>query len=362
MDPITLQGNPNQMLRELLRQSNLPVDGKKARLITRLIGNSILAEKKINSEKVLVLSYDDRHNWGKLFLEEMKEIKGVNCSLFNTADEVPDAENVFVYIHPDHTINRENDRIIIEALQNHTKTTFMPTLKELFLYDEKIGQSKEYASWLPKTWFFTDFDCAYRQISLMDFPFISKSNEGAASSNIRFIADKRNAELELKTVFSEKGLPRHDNRKIGLVQQGYVLWQEFLPNNNNDWRVIMMNKKYAWVLKRHNRPNVPFASGSGNIEQIEKLNPMIEDILNFTLDFVNEFDYNFTGVDIVINKDGEYKLLETTTGWASPGYTECKVFIRNETGEWAPSIFKGKDQWLIAALSMDCLIKQKMDN
>jgi len=345
----------------MLKQKHLLTDGKKATLITRLVGERVFnGEYKVSNE-ILVLSYNDRHDWGKLFLQAMKEIRGVKCRLFNTADEVPDAENVFVYIHPDHTINREKDRIIIEALQGHTKTTFMPTLKELFLYDEKIGQSKEYTSWLPKTWVYSDIESAEKQLELMEFPFISKSNEGAASSNVRFIIEKKDAELELKTVFSEKGLARHDNRKIGLVQQGYVLWQEFLPNNNNDWRVIMMNKEFAWVLKRYNRPNVPFASGSGNVEMITEFDQMIEGILNFTLDFVDEFDYNFTGVDIVTDKDGEYKLLETTTGWASPGYTGCKVFIRNQIGQWIPSIFKGKDQWLIAALSMTELIKQKMD-
>ena len=28
--------------------------------------------------------------------------------------------------------------------------------------------------------------------------------------------------------------------------------KEFLPNNDNDWRIIMINKKFAWVLIRYN--------------------------------------------------------------------------------------------------------------
>jgi len=324
------------------------------------IGDYILSKNKNNSREILILSYDDRHDWGKLFLEAMKEIKGINCKLFNTADEVPDSEDIFVYIHPDHDLNREKDRLIIETLQNHTKTTFMPTLKELLLYDEKVEQSKTYTTWLPETWFFDDFYSARKQIDLMDYPFISKSNEGAASSNIRFILNKNEAELELKTIFSEQGLARYDSQNAGLVQQGYVLWQEFLPNNENDWRIILIGKKFAWVLKRYNRLDVPFASGSGNIEMITKLSPEIENLLNFTLNFVNEFNYNFTGVDIVRDKKGEYKLLETTTGWGNGGIG-CTVFIKTEEGEWEPSIFEGKDQWLIAALSMGEIIKQKLN-
>jgi len=268
------------------------------------IGKDILSKNKNNSNEILVLSYDDRHDWGNMFLEVMKEIKGINCKLFNTADEVPDSENIFVYIHPDHSINREKDRLIIETLQNHTKTTFIPTLKELLLYDEKVGQSKTYTSWLPKTWYLDDFYSARKQIDLMDYPFISKSNEGAGSSNIRFISNKNDAKLELKTIFLEQGLARYDRQNAGLVQQGYVLWQEFLPDNENDWRIILIGKKFAWVLKRYNRPDVPFASGSGNIEMITKLSPEIENLLNFTLNFVNEFNYNFTGVDIVTDKKG----------------------------------------------------------
>ena len=83
MKEIVWHNHTNQMLRDLLKERNLPrMMGGKARLVTRLIGDSILPKREVNSGEIMVLLYDDRHDWGKQFLEAMREIKGVNCSLF----------------------------------------------------------------------------------------------------------------------------------------------------------------------------------------------------------------------------------------------------------------------------------------
>jgi len=348
----------NSLLRSKLKNRDLKTTGRKASLVTRLVGDDFLKGIEKTNTLPIIFSYDDRHGWGRLFIESMLDFRGVECRLFSLASEVPDMENVFVYIHPDHLINRAPNRKMIEDLQNHNSSTFMPSKMELMVYDEKVRQTELYSDYIPTTRVFTDLNKAISSISKLDFPLISKSNEGAASSNIRFIESSEDALEEAKIVFSDSGLPRHDSRNMGLVQKDYVLWQDFLPGNDNDWRIVLMNMRYAWVLKRYNRTDLPFASGSGIVEPITEMNSEINEILNYSLAFASRFSLNFTGIDLVRDGNGELKVLETTTGWGKKAF-KSTVFELSEDGSWRKTIFRGKDQWHIAALSMADMIEKK---
>jgi hypothetical protein len=49
------------------------------------------------------------------------------------------------------------------------------------------------------------------------------------------------------------------------IQKGYLLLQEFLPNNTHDTRVTVVGNR-AFAFRRHNRPDDFRASGSGRID------------------------------------------------------------------------------------------------
>lgn len=330
--------------------------------MSRLVGDDFLKGNEKEDVNPLIFSYDDRHGWGRLFIESMLDFRDVECRLFSHANEIPDMENVFVYIHPDHLINRAPNRKMIEDLQNHNLSTFMPSKIGLLVYDEKVRQTKLYSDFLPPTRIFTDLKSALSSINQLNFPLISKSNEGAASSNIRLLESPEDAIVEARIVFSDSGLPRYDSRNLGLVQKDYVLWQDFLPGNENDWRIVLINMRYAWVLKRYNRTDLPFASGSGIVEPIKETNSEINEILNYSLSFAKRFSLNFTGIDLVRNGNGELKVLETTTGWGKKAF-ESTVFEFSDDGVWRKTIFRGKDQWHIAAISMaDMIEKTTLNN
>ncbi len=353
----TLEKQKISHLRAELNNLNLKSTGRKAELVTRLIGANFLAGQIESDRRPIVLSYDDRHGWGRLFVESMLEFKGVECRLFTRFEEVPDLANIFVYIHPDHLINRDIDRTMIEGFQEYSNAIFMPSKMELLVYDEKVRQTELYSEYLPPTRIITSLDSALSCISELQFPIISKSNEGAASSNIRFLESPDAAYLEAQSVFSENGIPRHDSRNLGLVQKDYVLWQDFLGGNENDWRVVMLGRRFAWILKRYNRSDLPFASGSGLVEPIIHLNPEIAEILDYSLSFANHFSLNFTGIDLVRDDEKKLRVLETTTGWGKKAF-ESRVFELSNNGEWRKTAFRGKDQWKIASLAMAEMITE----
>ena len=49
-------------------------------------------------------------------------------------------------------------------------------------------------------------------------------------------------------------------------QRSYILWQEFIPDNQRDFRVTIIGRRYAFVFWRNNRPGDFRASGSGLID------------------------------------------------------------------------------------------------
>jgi hypothetical protein len=106
----------------------------------------------------------------------------------------------------------------------------------------------------------------------MSFPVVSKSAEGAASSAVRLLQHRRDAERESETVFRRSLFTRICDR-LGIVirrsrrsRAGYVLWQRFLAGNKRDLRITVIGKKHVFAFWRNNRPNDFRASGSGLID------------------------------------------------------------------------------------------------
>ncbi len=331
-------------------------EGKISDKVFRLIGRSMMTSK--NPEISLrVYSFNDRQKWGKRLIRTIRKIEGVEVQLFRDPEDVVDRFGSFVFFHPDHLNNRERDKEIINILRAKKMVNFIPSIRELRLYDEKIAQTRKFQEWLPGTWIFYDKFTSEEFLKTTKFPLISKSNEGAGSSNVRMLNSREEAISELTNVFSETGMKRYtkpsmEKRGVKNFQRGYVLWQEFLPCNNYDWRVVIVGGRFAWVLKRSNREDLPFASGSGKSEPITDLNDEINEILDHAFEFATEFSLNFAGIDLVRDERGHLKILETTTGWGEAAYGS-KVFMRSEEGVWIPTVFNGEDQMKVTSI---CII------
>ena len=357
MDLTSFSKQPIKELKKILKENNLSVLGSKVDLSMRIF--YFYFWNLHRNTQISIYCYDDKHGWGRDFLKILTE-HHFSCYLFSNAKDVPDSISTFVYMHPDHLHNRELDREIINFFQKFRFSQFIPSLMELLVYDEKISQSQLFSKWLPKTWYLKSEDSAKSMLRNIKLPIISKSNEGAASSNVRLLMSNSDAKKEINMIFNGNGIPRYSkHHETGLFQEKYLLWQEFLHGNTNDWRVIMLGQKYAWILKRYNREDMPFASGSNKSSPILNLDSEIIEILNYTFDFVYENNLNFTGIDLIRDSSMELKILETTTGWGTKSYSS-RVFERLEDGEWRPTIFKGRDQWKIASLAVAGMIEKSI--
>lgn len=185
-------------------------------------------------------------------------------------------------------------RRIIPVIENYLHIPCFPDLATCWHYDDKVAQKYLFEACQiphPKTWYFTDKSRALHWVEKdAVFPLVLKLSEGAGSTGVTLIHSKNEAIHWLNLLFDNgivslnkihfscrikdsikysfdsifKGWANH---RLGgnLLSYGYILFQEFLPNNNWDIRVTIIGNR-AFAFRRYNRENDFRASGSGLID------------------------------------------------------------------------------------------------
>ena len=262
------------------------------------------------------------HNWGN-DLAKVAQAKGIDARIFTDPHQV-DEGYVFMHMHHHPSVRIHHKRIMAHLAVNPA-LTLIPDYRSSVLYDDKLEQSRQLARWMPRTRIFYSPSVARAYISngKPKYPFISKSSEGASSHNVRLVQNEAEALLEVRAVFSDQGIRgRHQQ-----TQRGYLLWQEFVEGNEGDVRIIAVGQKRL-ILKRGNRDDKPFASGSGRLTPIADLGG--EPDLYGAFAKANEFfageRQSWSGIDLVKEPRGEWKILECTVGWTMKGYAQCAFF------------------------------------
>jgi len=277
--------------------------------------------------------YDDFCSWGRDLIAAAKKL-GIKTKFFKYSFQVPDKPNVYVFMH---ILAKRKDRknviALSEKIAKKKNIILIPSIHECRqLYDKSL-QSKMFGDWMPKTYYIKSKEDAERKINELEYPFISKSKISYASHNVRFIKDKKAAEKEIFMAFSEQGIPMYKDLK----QKGYVLWQKFLPNNDYDRRVVIIANKYAYGGKRYNRENVPLASGSDKTEPERVLSDEFKELFDFSLKFSKANDLSLAAIDILKDKNGKYKVIESQCSWGTTETGGDTPIFEYHDGKWIKS-------------------------
>lgn len=197
----------------------------------------------------------------------------------------------------------------------------VPTLPEpvnLGWYDDKVAQAPLLGAWLPETVIVRPGD----PMPEMDYPFISKASTGAASRNVRLIRSEAEARTEYEAAFGA-GIPILPNG----IQKGYLYWQRFIPGNDGDIRVIVMGDE-MFGIRRGNRDDGPFASGSGRVEIIHEIDDTNTlQAFRMANEISRHLGTRWQGYDFVFEGDKCF-CLEATCSWTDSGYIGCPTFDR----------------------------------
>lgn len=296
----------------------------------------------------MIYAYDDPNKWGRMIHKAAGQF-GEGITLFRNSSEVPDTENTTAFIHMLHLPldERSHTKCVVEELSHKTNVTLIPRIHGCRLYDDKVAQFKFFGQWMPSTTFFDDRGKALCAINHLNYPVVSKSKEGAGASNVRMIKDKDDATLEVCSVFSPNGLKLY----AGNFQKDYILWQSFIPGLLYNWRVFIFAKKYAIITKRWNEDKGWSVNDRGKIEQIEELDTKLEQLLNFTVNFVETNDFIWSAVDVIDDNSSLY-VLETSVGFPFWWFQKGGLIFKLENGNWSPSGYKASELWTLLVKSI----------
>lgn len=104
------------------------------------------------------------------------------------------------------------------------------------------------------------------------------------------------------------------------VERGYVYFQDFIPNNNSDIRVIVIGEK-AFAIKRMVRENDFRASGSGDISfEPQEINI---DCIKIAFEVNNKIDSQCVAFDFVLDSQNKPLIIEISYGFSMNAYDNC---------------------------------------
>jgi glutathione synthase/RimK-type ligase-like ATP-grasp enzyme len=222
-------------------------------------------------------------------------------------------------------------------------TLVFPNFNTAWHFDDKVGQKyllESIDAPLVPSYVFYDKKNAKNWIDNTDFPKVFKLRGGAGSANVKLVNTKTEALKLLNKAFGKgfrqyepwsnlqerwrkyrngltdfkdvlKGLLRfykepEFSKTIG-YERGYIYFQNFIPNNDFDIRVIVIGNR-AFAVKRMVRSNDFRASGSGQ-KKYERTEIDIRTV-KIAFDISKKLKSNCIGCDFVFNQNSVPLLLE----------------------------------------------------
>lgn len=245
-----------------------------------------------------------------------------------------------------------------------------PDFKTGWHFDDKVGQKYLLEALdvpFVSSYVFYTKDEALKWIKTVQFPKVFKLRGGAGSSNVKLIKSKREAKHIIQKAFN-RGFKPFDSRRYfkeklrlfkegkdnkGLlkgiygilfsrkmqrlrpVQNGYVYFQDFIPNNKYDIRVVIVNNK-AFAIKRLVRKNDFRASGSGNI--IYDKSQIDERCVSLSFRINESLSAQSIAFDYIFDSNNNPLIVEISYGFKAKVYDDCEGYW-DEYLKWYPGKF-----------------------
>jgi len=238
-----------------------------------------------------------------------------------------------------------------------------PDFDTTWHFDDKVGQKYLLeaigAPLVPSYVFYTKKD-AIEWINKTTFPKVFKLRGGAGSANVKLAKTKLQAKKFIRKAFSSgfsqfdrlgyfkeryskwrqgkdtligvcKGFARlfipTEFAKMHHREKGYAYFQDFIPNNSFDIRVIVIGDK-AFAFKRMVRKNDFRASGSGNF--IYDKNQIDERCVKIAFDINNKINSQSIAYDFVFDESNIPLIVEISYGFIAKVYDKCEGYWDRE--------------------------------
>ena len=255
-----------------------------------------------------------------------------------------------------------------------------PDFHTTWHFDDKVGQKYLFeaigAPLVPSYVFYTKGE-ALEWVKAAKFPIVAKLRGGAGSSNVRLLNNFLQAKSYISKAFG-KGFPAYsvngllrdsyvkwkegrgtlknvinniyrlffpsDFVKYHSREKGYVYFQDFIPGNLYDIRIVVIGNK-AFGIKRLVREKDFRASGSGMI--CYRREDISDKCVSEAFRISKILKTQCAGYDFVFD-DGVPRIVEVSYGFTAEGYTNCEGYWTDDM-QWhnEPVL---PQQWMIENL------------
>jgi glutathione synthase/RimK-type ligase-like ATP-grasp enzyme len=307
--------------------------------------------------------------------------KVVNCYANDIIEQLRDCDALFWHHQQGSAKDILMAKPLLFALQQSGKKVF-PDFNTNWHFDDKVGQKYLLESLgiteLVPTWVFYTREEALQWIEVTSFPKVFKLRGGAGSQNVRLVRTRREAKYLIKKSFGSGFSPydawgslkeRFRKYRLGKVDfnevakgigrlfippayakvmgrvRGYIYFQEFIPGNSFDIRIIVIGRK-AFALKRFVRKDDFRASGSGIFAYAKE--EFDERCVKLAFEYTHKLDAQCVAYDFVFDSHQNPLLIEISYGFVKMVYDPCEGYW-DEKLNWYPGKFDPYG-WMIEGL------------
>jgi len=270
---------------------------------------------------------------------------------------------------------------ILFALEQAGVTVF-PNFNTGWHFDDKVAQRyllEAIDAPLVPSYIFYDKTKAIDWANSTSYPKVFKLKGGAGASNVKLLRSKKEA-LNIIDIAFGKGFSQFDRlnhlkerynkyksgrdtllsvskglARLAIVpkfskqqatEKGYVYFQDFIPNDGFDIRVVVIGDK-AVALKRLVRENDFRASGSGNLV-FENENINIE-YIKIAFDISKKMNSQSLAIDLVHSKTGKILIIEISYGFPMLKFLDGSAGYWDKNLLWHEESFNPQE-WIIRDL------------
>ena len=325
-------------------------------------------------------SFSDR--WIEYCKEKEIPYKVVNAYDSDIVTQLEDCD-VFMWHH--HHADYKDvlfAKQLLYSLELSGKEVF-PNYHTTWHFDDKVGQKYLLESLgaplVPSYVFYTKKD-AYNWVNNTTFPKVFKLRGGASSANVRLVHNKREAIKLIDKAFS-KGFSQFDGwsafkdrlvkwkgkkesfwgvckgfarifistefARMHAPEKGYAYFQDFIPNNQYDLRIVVVGGNKAFGIKRLVRQNDFRASGSGSL--IYEKSQLNENCVKIAFDIAKKIKSQSIAFDFIYDKNNKPLIVEISYGYAIKAYYPCQGYWTDDM-QWHQGSHFDIEGWMIENL------------
>ena len=305
--------------------------------------------------------------------------KAVNCYSNDIVDQLKECDALLWHHNQMNPTDLIIAKQILYALE-HSGFKVFPNFNTGWHFDDKLGQKYLLeaigAPIVPSYAFFSKKD-ALEWVFKQDFPKVFKLRGGAGSANVDLVRTKKEAIKYINKAFG-RGFRQYEpwsnlrerwrKYRLGLTdlydvfkgvlrfyeepefsktigyERGYVYFQDFIPDNDSDIRVIVIGKR-AFAVRRFIREGDFRASGSGIKEyDREKIDLKLVEI---SFKFAKKLNSDSLAFDFIYDK-GSPLIVELSYGFAVEFYDPCPGYWDNQLN-WHEGFFNPQE-WMVEDL------------